>query len=58
LPAAARARLDAVSAVVAGSVYSFFTPSMQAMQTGANIVGDKPTGYSAPVLIDATPAGV
>ena len=58
LPAAMRARLDAVSAVAAGSVYTFFTPSMQAMQTGANIVGDKPIGYSAPVLIDATPAGV
>jgi aryl-alcohol dehydrogenase-like predicted oxidoreductase len=58
LPAALRARLDAVSAVPASSVYSFFTPGMQAMQTGANVVGDKPAGYSAPVLIDAAPAGV
>jgi hypothetical protein len=58
LPAALRARLDAVSAVPGSSVYSFFTQGLQAMQTGANIVGDKPAGYAAPVLIDAAPAGV
>lgn len=58
LPAALRARLDAVSAAPATSPYTFFTPAMQAMQTGSNIVGDKPAGYNIPVLIDASPAGV
>jgi aryl-alcohol dehydrogenase-like predicted oxidoreductase len=58
LPQALRARLDEVSAPAVISPYTFFAPSMQAMQTGANVVGDKPAGYAAPVLIDAAPAGV
>jgi aryl-alcohol dehydrogenase-like predicted oxidoreductase len=58
LPAALRARLDAVSAQPESSPYTFFTPGMQAMMTGANIVGSKPAGYDTPVLIDAAPAGV
>ena len=58
LPAALRARLDAVSAPPAISPYTFFAPVMQAMQTGTHIVGDKPAGYHTPVLIDAAPAGV
>jgi aryl-alcohol dehydrogenase-like predicted oxidoreductase len=58
LPAALRARLDSVSAPPAISPYTFFTPVMQAMQAGTNIVGDKPAGYNTPVLIDAAPAGV
>jgi aryl-alcohol dehydrogenase-like predicted oxidoreductase len=58
LPAALRVRLDAVSAPPATSPYTFFTPVMQAMQTGANIVGNKPAGYNTPILIDAAPAGV
>ena len=58
LPAALRARLDAVSAVATSSVYTFFTPGMQAMQTGNSIVGDKPVGYAERLLIDGVPAGV
>ena len=58
LPAALRGRLDAVSAAPASSPYTFFTPGMQAMLTGTNVVGSKPAGYNTPVLIDATPAGV
>ena len=58
LPPELRARLDAVSPPPATSPYTFFTPAMQAMQTGTNIVGDKPAGYDTPVLIDAAPAGV
>ena len=58
LPAALRARLDTASALPATSPYTFFTPSMQAMQTGQNVVGDKPPSYSQPLLIDARPAGV
>jgi hypothetical protein len=58
LPVALRSRLDAVSAQTAGSPYIFFTAGMQAMLTGTNVVGNKQDGYTAPVLIDATPAGV
>jgi diketogulonate reductase-like aldo/keto reductase len=58
LPVALRSRLDAVSAPAASSPYMFFTPGMQAMLTGANAVGNKQLGYTAPVLIDSTPAGV
>ena len=58
LPAELRSRLDVVSAATAGSPYLFFTPGMQAMLTGSNIVGNKQAGYTAPVLIDAAPAGV
>ena len=58
LPAALRARLDTASAPAAISPYTYFTPSMQAMQTGGAVVGDKPAGYFRPLLIDAKPAGV
>lgn len=58
LPPALRARLDTASAPPAISPYTFFTPAMQAMLTGANAVGNKPSGYHPPVLIDAAPAGV
>lgn len=58
LPVELRSRLDAVSAAAATSPYMFFTPGMQAMLTGSNAVGNKQTGYTAPVLIDAAPAGV
>lgn len=58
LPAALRARLDAVSAPTPRFPYTFFTPAMQAMLTGGTVLGDKPAGYHAPVLIDAAPAGV
>jgi len=58
LPAALRARLDAASAPTAISPYTYFTPTMQAMQTGTNPVGDKPSSYTTRLLIDAAPAGV
>jgi aryl-alcohol dehydrogenase-like predicted oxidoreductase len=58
LPAALRKRLDVASAPAAVSPYAFFTPPLQAMQTGENAVGDKPAGYYQPLLIDAKPAGV
>jgi aryl-alcohol dehydrogenase-like predicted oxidoreductase len=58
LPAALRARLDSASAPPPMSPYTFFTPAMQAMLTGAHVVGDKPAGYSTPLLIDSAPAGV
>ncbi|HVU32690.1 MAG TPA: aldo/keto reductase [Opitutaceae bacterium] len=58
LPTEQRERLDAVSAMAPRFPYTFFTSGMQAMLTGGAIVGDKPAGYHAPVLIEAKPAGV
>ena len=58
LPTTLRERLDVASAPPAISPYTFFTPSMQAMLSGANAVGDKPSGYCPPLLIDSAPAGV
>jgi aryl-alcohol dehydrogenase-like predicted oxidoreductase len=58
IPASLRQRLDAASAPLSTFPYSFFTPGMQAMIAGTSIVGGKPCGYHADVLIDAVPAGV
>jgi len=58
LPAELRERLDAVSVPAPRFPYTFFTPEMQAMLTGGATVGDKPSGYTQPVLIEAKPAGV
>jgi len=58
LPPELRARLDAVSAKVPGYPYSFFTPGMQTMLSGAAPLGDKPDGYLAPVRISGPAAGV
>lgn len=46
LPAAARQRLDAVSAPDPRFPYLFFQPAMQAMLTGGATVGDKPPTYA------------
>ena len=58
LPPELRARLDAVSAKAAGYPYSFFTPGMQTMLSGAAPLGDKPDGYQMPVRISGPAAGV
>ena len=58
LPAALRERLDTVGVAPASSPYTFFTPGMQAMLTGTNMVGAKPAGYHTHVLIDAAPTKV
>jgi aryl-alcohol dehydrogenase-like predicted oxidoreductase len=58
LPADLRARLDAVSATASRYPYTFHTHGMQAMLTGGATVGDKPVGYSQPVLVKSKPAGV
>lgn len=51
-------RLNAASAPSPRSPYTFFSTAMQSMLTGGAVVGDKPAGYAAPVLIDGKPAGV
>jgi diketogulonate reductase-like aldo/keto reductase len=58
LPREATARLDAVSARTPGFPYTFFTPAMQAMQTGGVPVGDAPPGYRQPILHAAPAAAV
>jgi len=58
LPAQLRERLDAVSARATGYPYTFFTPGMQTMLSGAAPLGDKPDGYQAPVRISGPAAGV
>lgn len=58
IPASLRQRLDTASAPPSTFPYSFFRPGMQAMIAGTSIVGGKPCGYHADVLIDAVPAGV
>ena len=58
LPSELRARLDAVSARATGYPYTFFTPGMQTMLSGAAPLGDKPDGYAAPVRISGPAAGV
>ncbi|WP_337817754.1 aldo/keto reductase [Acidihalobacter sp.] len=58
LPAELRTRLDEAGAPPAAYPYTFFTPGMQAMLTGANAIGDKPEGYAPRRLIQAQTAGV
>lgn len=58
LPATLRNRLDEASILPTEFPYTFFTPPMQAMQTGANTVGDKPDGYTVHRLFQAEAAGI
>jgi len=58
IPAELMAQLDAVSQPAATYPYTFFTPAMQAMLTGAQPVGDKPPGYAPHSLVAARPPGV
>ena len=58
LPAELRARLDEAGAPPVTYPYTFFTPGMQAMLTGASTIGDKPTGYAPRRLIQAQAASV
>jgi aryl-alcohol dehydrogenase-like predicted oxidoreductase len=58
LPAAARQRLDAVSAPDPRFPYLFFQPAMQAMLTGGATVGDKPPAYAPDRTVRGDGAGV
>ncbi|WP_035061181.1 aldo/keto reductase [Andreprevotia chitinilytica] len=58
LPAELAARLDAVSAPDTPFPYYFFSSDMQGMMYGGASVGNKPAGYTAPVLVTGTGAGV
>ncbi|MDN0075222.1 aldo/keto reductase [Crenobacter sp. SG2303] len=58
LPLELTARLDAVSAPEIPFPYYFFSNEMQGMMYGGANVGDKPAGYTAPVLVTGNGAGV
>ncbi|TGV65821.1 aldo/keto reductase, partial [Mesorhizobium sp. M00.F.Ca.ET.149.01.1.1] len=47
-----RERLEKVSAAPAPFPHSYFGPDIQVRVTGGAVTGDKPAGYSPPVVID------
>jgi hypothetical protein len=52
IPAALRARLEKASATPAPFPHSYFGSEIQARVTGGAVTGDKPAGYSPPVMIE------
>lgn len=53
-----RKRLDSASSMPAPFPHSYFGPEIQGRVTGGATTGDKPSGYSAPVLIEGEAASV
>ncbi|MGJ3249216.1 MAG: aldo/keto reductase [Elainellaceae cyanobacterium] len=58
IPADLQQRLDDVSRPESRFPYTFFEPSLQGMINGGATVGDKPSSYHQPVLIEGAGAGV
>jgi hypothetical protein len=58
IPPELQQRLDAVSQPETRFPYTFFEPSLQGMINGGATVGDKPSSYQRPVLIEGGGAGV
>ncbi|NEQ42554.1 MAG: aldo/keto reductase [Leptolyngbya sp. SIOISBB] len=58
IPPALLERLETVSRPESRFPYTFFEPSLQGMLNGGATVGDKPSGYHTPVLIQGEGAGV
>lgn len=58
IPAALLARLDTVSQPETRFPYTFFEPGIQGMITGGATVGDKPSTYHQPILVEGGGAGV
>ncbi|MER9331290.1 aldo/keto reductase [Mesorhizobium sp. M0488] len=58
IPAALRERLDLVSSIPAPFPYSHFGSEIQARVTGGAVTGDKPSGYTSPVLVEGESASV
>ncbi|RWH75792.1 aldo/keto reductase [Mesorhizobium sp.] len=52
IPAELRARLEKVSATPAPFPHSYFGSEIQVRVTGGAVTGDKPAGYSPPVIIE------
>ncbi|MDG4908027.1 aldo/keto reductase [Mesorhizobium sp. WSM4898] len=58
IPAELRKRLDSVSLAPAPFPHSFFGPEIQVRVAGGVVTGDKPSGYSLPVLIEGELVGI
>lgn len=58
IPTELRQRLDEVSRPEARFPYTFFAPGLQGMITGGATVGDKPSSYHQPVLVEGAGSGV
>ncbi|MBW4651693.1 MAG: aldo/keto reductase [Kaiparowitsia implicata GSE-PSE-MK54-09C] len=58
IPAELQQRLNKVSRPESRFPYTFFEPGLQGMITGGATVGDKPTSYRPPILIQGSGAGV
>ncbi|ASC71008.1 hypothetical protein XM38_019570 [Halomicronema hongdechloris C2206] len=58
IPAELQQRLDQVSRPETHFPYTFFEPGLQGMINGGATVGDKPTSYYPPVLVQGAGAGV
>ncbi|RUT97435.1 aldo/keto reductase, partial [Mesorhizobium sp. USDA-HM6] len=58
IPAALRQRLEAVSSVPAPFPHPYFGSQIQVRVTGGTATGDKPSGYSMPVLVEGEAVGV
>ncbi|RWG80287.1 aldo/keto reductase [Mesorhizobium sp.] len=52
IPTALRQRLEAVSSVAAPFPHPYFGSQIQVRVTGGTVTGDKPSGYSLPVLVE------
>ena len=58
IPAELRQRLDSVSRAPAPFPHSYFGPEIQVRVAGGALTGDKPSGYSLPVLIEGEAVSV
>lgn len=58
IPATLQQRLDQVSRPETRFPYTFFEPTLQGMINGGATVGDKPSSYHQPVLVEGAGAGV
>ncbi len=58
IPAELQQRLDQVSRPETRFPYTFFQPSVQGMINGGATVGDKPSSYYEPVLVEGSGSGV
>lgn len=58
IPTELQQRLDTVSCPESRFPYTFFEPTLQGMLNGGATVGDKPSSYRQPILVEGSGAGV
>lgn len=58
LPIELQQQLDTVSRPESRFPYTFFEPTLQGMLNGGATVGDKPSSYRQPILVEGSGAGV